>query len=110
MSNEGKPEEKPEGKPVRESATPYAAEPQVEVGIPLSALFKAIECLGEDGLRQLRQWVDERLAALPAEASILEGKPGQTLTRFAGWIAPDDLALMREAIESGCERVDLDEW
>ncbi len=92
---------------MQESATPYAAEPQVEVRIPLSALFKAVGCLGEDGLRQLRQWADERLAALPAEASIREGKPGQTLTRFAGWIAPDDLTLMQETIESGCEQVDL---
>ncbi len=92
---------------MRESATPYAAEPQVEVGIPLSALFKAVGYLGEDGLRQLRQWVDERLAALPAEVSILEGKPGWTLIRFAGWIAPGDLTLMQETIESGCERVDL---
>jgi len=99
-----------EGKPVQESATPYAVEPQVEIRIPLSALFKAVGCLGEDGLRQLRQWVDERLAALPAEVSILEGKPGWTLIRFAGWIAPDDLALIQETIESGCERVDLDEW
>ena len=95
---------------MRESTTPYVVEPQMEVHIPLSALFKAVECLSEDGLRQLRQWVDERLAALPAEVSILEGKPGWTLIRFAGWIAPDDLTLMREAIESGCERVDLDEW
>jgi len=66
-----------------------------------------VECLGEDGLHQLRQWVDKRLAALPAEMNIREGKPGQTLTRFAGWIAPDDLALMQEAIESSCERVDI---
>ncbi|MDY6877862.1 MAG: hypothetical protein SWK90_16895 [Chloroflexota bacterium] len=69
-----------------------------------------MEYLGKDELRQLRQWAYERLAALPAEASIREGKPGQTLTRFAGWIAPDDLALIQEAIENGCERVDLDEW
>ncbi len=89
---------------------PYVVEPQVEVRIPLSALFQAVECLGENGLRQLRQWVDERLAALPTEVNIREGKPGHTLTRFAGWIAPDDLALMQEAIESGCERVDLDGW
>ncbi len=97
-------------KSVRESAIPYVVEPQVEVRIPMSALFKAVECLGEDGLRQLRQWVDERLAALSAKVSIREGKPGHTLTRFAGWIAPDDLALMQEAIESGCERIDFDEW
>jgi len=95
---------------VRESAAPYVVEPQIEVRIPLSALFKAVEYLNEDGLRQLRQWVDERLAALPAKVSIREGKPGHTLTRFAGWIAPDDLALMQEAIESDCEKVDLDGW
>ena len=95
---------------MRESATPYAAEPQVEVRIPLSALFEAVEYLGEDGLRQLRQWADERLAAIPDEVSIRKGRPGQALARFAGCIAPDDLALMQEAIESGCERVDADQW
>jgi len=31
------------------------------------------------------------------------------LTHFAGWIAPDDLALMQEAIESGCEMVNVDD-
>jgi hypothetical protein len=90
-----------EGKSVREPATPYIAEPQVEVRIPLSALFKAVECLGQDGLRQLRQRVDERLAALPTETTTVQGKPGQTPTCFAGWIAPDDLILMQEAIEKG---------
>jgi hypothetical protein len=99
-----------ERKPVRESAPPYVVEPQVEVRISLSALFEAVERLGEDGLRQLRQWVDERLAALSAETNIREGKPGKTLIRFAGWIPPDDLALMQDAIESGCEGVDIDEW
>ncbi len=98
-----------ERKPVRESVPPYAVEPQVEVRIPLSALCKAVECLGEDGLHQLRQWVDERLAAFPAGVGVREGKPGQMLTHFAGWIAPDDLALMQEAIESGCEMVNVDD-
>jgi hypothetical protein len=38
------------------------------------------------------------------------GTPGQQLLRFAGSISPDDLKLMREAIEQDCERVDADEW
>lgn len=38
------------------------------------------------------------------------GTPGQQLLRFAGSIPPDDLQLMREAIEQDCERVDVDEW
>jgi hypothetical protein len=42
--------------------------------------------------------------------SQVRGTPGQQLLRFAGSIPPDDLQLMREAIEKDCERVDVDEW
>ena len=35
--------------------------------------------------------------------------PAETL-QFIGLIEKDDLALMSEAIEAGCEQVDLDEW
>lgn len=38
------------------------------------------------------------------------GTPGQQLLRFAGSIPPDELQLMREAIEQDCERVDINEW
>ena len=38
------------------------------------------------------------------------GKPGQTLRRFAGTIPPDDLAVIARAIEDGCEQVNTDEW
>lgn len=64
----------------------------------------------------------EQLDALPdemqyrvldfAEALILtlpKGVPGAQLLKFAGTIPESDLQLMREAIKSGCERVD-DEW
>jgi len=40
----------------------------------------------------------------------VQGTTGQQLLRFAGSIPPDDLQLMREAIEQGCEQVDIDEW
>lgn len=39
-----------------------------------------------------------------------QGVPGKELLRFAGTIAPDDLALMTQAIETECERIDLNEW
>jgi len=42
--------------------------------------------------------------------SEVQGTPGKQLLRFAGSILPDDLHLMREAIEQDCERVDVDEW
>lgn len=40
----------------------------------------------------------------------IQGTPGHKLLKFAGSIQSDDLALMRNAIEEGCEQVDFDEW
>ena len=67
--------------------------------------------------------VVEHLEALPdnLQRQVLEfvqalhllaqrGVSGKQLLQFAGTIPPDDLELMREAIEAECERVDLDEW
>ena len=42
--------------------------------------------------------------------SIPHGVPGQQLLRFAGAIPFDDLQLMRQAIEEGCERIDANAW
>ena len=42
--------------------------------------------------------------------STIQGVPGWQLIRFAGAIPPDDIQLMREAIEQDCEQVDTDEW
>ncbi|RMI26806.1 MAG: hypothetical protein D6681_00760 [Calditrichaeota bacterium] len=60
--------------------------------------------------------VIEELRALPYELqrrvfeftralalSVPRGVPGKQLLRFAGTISQDDLQLMREAIEQGCE-------
>jgi hypothetical protein len=44
------------------------------------------------------------------KASIRQGVPGRELLQFAGAIPLDDLQLMRQAIEAGCEQVELDEW
>jgi hypothetical protein len=38
------------------------------------------------------------------------GVPGQSLLQFAGAIPVEELALMTQAIQAGCEKVDLDEW
>lgn len=48
-----------------------------------------------------------------AEALVLsqpKGTPGVQVLRFAGTITPDDAQAMLEAIEIGCEQVDLDAW
>jgi len=41
---------------------------------------------------------------------VRSGIPGKWLLRFAGAIPLDDLQLMQQAIETGCEQVDLNEW
>jgi len=43
-------------------------------------------------------------------ATRIRGVPGKDLLRFAGTIAADDLAVMKQAIEAGCEQVDQNEW
>lgn len=39
-----------------------------------------------------------------------KGIQGKSLLAFAGGIKADDLALMRQVIEEGCEKVDVDKW
>ncbi len=38
------------------------------------------------------------------------GIPGRLLLRFAGAIPLSEVELMRQAIEQGCEQVDINEW
>jgi hypothetical protein len=42
--------------------------------------------------------------------SQIHGVPGRQLLNFAGTISPNDIQLMHEAIEQGCQQVDIDEW
>lgn len=55
------------------------------------------------------QWrVLEFTRALAVSAP--RGVSGIYLLRFAGTIPLDDLQLMRQAIEEGCEQIDPNEW
>lgn len=40
----------------------------------------------------------------------LRGVPGKSLLPFAGTIPAEELALMTQAIQADCAKVDLDEW
>lgn len=55
------------------------------------------------------QWQVLKFARALVKTEV-QGTPGQQLLRFAGSISPDDLHLMRAAIEQDCEQVDADEW
>jgi hypothetical protein len=38
------------------------------------------------------------------------GKPGKELLTFAGIIDAEDIKAMSQAIEDGCEQVNINEW
>ncbi len=72
-----------------------------------SIITKVVEQL-ETLPATLQQQVLEFIQTL--KASTPPGVPGRQLLRFAGAIPADDLQLMRQAIEEGCEQVDMNEW
>jgi hypothetical protein len=44
------------------------------------------------------------------EMSSHAGVPGASLVSFAGCIPQDDLSVIAQAVEDGCERIDAHEW
>ena len=70
----------------------------------LSEIAKKIKSLPDNLQRQVLIFVDA------LQVSFMRGTPGKLLLEFAGTISPDDLSLMKQAIESGCEQVDSSEW
>jgi hypothetical protein len=69
--------------------------------------------------KELRDQLDQLPAAQQRQvldfARTLAAKKRQTasgraLSEFAGTIAKEDLALIAEAIDEGCEQVNPDEW
>ena len=67
-------------------------------------ITKKIKTLPDNLQRQVLIFVDA------LQVSSMRGAPGKSLLEFAGTISLDDLSLMGEAIESGCEKVDGSEW
>lgn len=72
-----------------------------------SIITKVVEQL-ETLPATLQQQVLEFIQTLKASTPL--GVPGRQLLRFAGAIPADDLQLMHQAIEEGCEQVDMNEW
>ena len=46
----------------------------------------------------------------PSNVPLRRGTPGKELLRIVGTISAEDLALMQQAIEEDCERIDPSEW
>jgi hypothetical protein len=56
---------------------------------------------------QQKQVLDFALE-LPGELS--KRYPGKNLLKLVGTISPEDLEIMKQAIEEGCEQIDESEW
>ncbi|MFI5399262.1 MAG: hypothetical protein ACHQ9S_27345 [Candidatus Binatia bacterium] len=67
-------------------------------------LRERLELLPTAQQRQVLDFV-RALAAKKRQAT-----SGQALSQFAGTIAKEDLVLITEAIDEGCEQVNPDEW
>jgi len=70
----------------------------------LNEITKKIKSLPDNLQRQVLIFVDA------LQVSSLRGVSGKSLLEFAGIISQDDLSVMGQAIESGCEQVDGSEW
>jgi len=71
----------------------------------------------------IQQQITEQLDQMPAELqrrvlhfaqalaqSLPRGEPGRELLRFAGFLDETSAREIMDAVEAGCERVDIDEW
>lgn len=67
-------------------------------------VIEQLDTLPEDMQRQVLTFMQA------LQMMTRRGIPGEQLLRFAGAIPLDDLDLMQQAIEDGCEQVNLDEW
>jgi hypothetical protein len=63
-------------------------------------------------LRRLPEMQQQRVLEFARELAEVkvQGTPGKDLVAFGGRIPADDLQRMTDAIEAGCESVNLSEW
>ena len=48
--------------------------------------------------------------ALGLTGELAKRYPGKNLLKLVGTISPEDLEIMKQAIEEGCEQIDESEW
>lgn len=69
-----------------------------------SELLEQFQSLPHEFQRRVLEFAQALALSMP------KGAPGERLLRFAGTIPADDLQVMSQVIEAGCERIDWDEW
>ena len=70
----------------------------------IKEIVKKVKTLPDNLQRQVLIFVDT------LQDSSTRGTPGKGLLEFAGTISPEDLSLIQEAITSGCEQLDANDW
>jgi hypothetical protein len=76
----------------------------MENSTTIQEIIKRLKTLS---LEQQRQVLDFTLA-LSSEPP--KQYPGKNLLKLVGTISPEDLEIMKQAIEEGCEQVNESEW
>jgi hypothetical protein len=63
-------------------------------------------------LQRLPELQQKRVLEFARELAAIKPQrlPGAVVLEFAGCIPADDLQRMKDAIDEGCEAVNLDEW
>lgn len=67
-------------------------------------ILSDLDQLSPEQQRRAADLVHRMVSARP------KGTPGRDLLPFAGWLDDESAREMVEAIEEGCEQVNLDEW
>jgi hypothetical protein len=72
--------------------------------VVIHQILGRLETLPESLQQRVLEYVRSLQDPLPP------GVPGNVLAAFSDEFPPDDLRSMKQVIEEGCERVDLNEW
>ncbi|MCA9241889.1 MAG: hypothetical protein KDA37_16880 [Planctomycetales bacterium] len=74
-----------------------------------SQIQTEVNCLGPADQLRVLEFVRSLNSTTPEENDA-EGTPASVLLSFAGAIDPEDLKLMEQAIEEGCEQINPNGW
>ncbi len=75
-----------------------------EVSTIKQDITRQLDHLPPEAQRQVLDFVQTLAKSFP------KGVPGKQLLRFSGIIEAADIKAMTQAVEEGCERVDMNEW
>ena len=76
----------------------------MENSTTIQEIIKLLKTLSLEQQRQVLDFTRELLGKPPKRY------PGKNLLQFVGTISKEDLEIMKQTIEEGCEQIDESEW